>query len=390
MSFRHLTAAAVLIALSACVTPNGVDTPAAALGRTLRAAATIPVGKAPHGVAYSQGYVYIGNTGSGSVSVIDTGSDKVVKELAFGGSPSYTTASPDGKYVVNLDTTGKLRVIDPAQGAHTVVQTLEPGKGLDKVVFSADGTKLAVSLADEAVLPLYAFAQGFAQAPTRSQYAIGTVVGVGHKHRAMAYRGDYLLAPNTGENDVSLVNTATGQVETLKAGNSPSVVALAGDGADMAAVIGNQASNTLTIVRLADKTSKTFAGGLTPTDVAVRDDGRVAFVTNAGGNDVSVVDVAGMKEITKVPVGKRPVHIYAVGTPLHTHHAGHDETASEQIWVMNDDGASVTVIDAVSYTVLATVSVGQGHHKAAFSPTKAYITNITSGDVSVIERSSVH
>ena len=57
--------------------------------------------------------------------------------------------------------------------------------------------------------------------------------------------------------------------------------------------------------------------------------------------------------------------------------------------MLNDSGDSVTVIDPVTFLVKATVEVGKGHHKCAFSATKAYVTNITSGDVSVIDLTAI-
>ena len=35
-------------------------------------------------------------------------------------------------------------------------------------------------------------------------------------------------------------------------------------------------------------------------------DGKTAYVANAGSNSVSVVDVVGMREITRIPVGQVP------------------------------------------------------------------------------------
>ncbi|MNY60906.1 hypothetical protein D3C86_1975220 [compost metagenome] len=91
-------------------------------------------------------------------------------------------------------------------------------------------------------------------------------------------------------------------------------------------------------------------------------------------------------------------------------HAGHDDAAPvavaatttatapvttaapsgpNQIWVSNDSGASVSVINADSLEVMATIAVGQGHHKMAFAGTKAYVSNITDGTVSVIDRTQL-
>jgi YVTN family beta-propeller protein len=40
--------------------------------------------------------------------------------------------------------------------------------------------------------------------------------------------------------------------------------------------------------------------------VTLTPDGKAAYVANAGSNDVSVVDMLGLREITRIPVGQVP------------------------------------------------------------------------------------
>ena len=67
----------------------------------------IPVGESPQAIAVSsQGKtVYVANTGSNTVSVIDTATDTVVSTTTVGKSPSGIAISPDGGtiYVTNKD-----------------------------------------------------------------------------------------------------------------------------------------------------------------------------------------------------------------------------------------------------------------------------------------------
>jgi YVTN family beta-propeller protein len=46
--------------------------------------------------------------------------------------------------------------------------------------------------------------------------------------------------------------------------------------------------------------------GRAPDWVTISPDGKDAYVANAGSNNVSVVDIKSMKEITKIPVGQVP------------------------------------------------------------------------------------
>ena len=63
-----------------------------------RVIATIPVGKAPVGVAVSSKLkrVYISNVDSQSISVIDSANNTVIEELALKGSPVGLALAPDG------------------------------------------------------------------------------------------------------------------------------------------------------------------------------------------------------------------------------------------------------------------------------------------------------
>lgn len=365
--------------------PSGTTPSASPTATSLKAVATIPVGKAPHGAAFSQGFVYVGNTGSGTISVIDTTTDTKATDLQVGGVPSYTKATHDGNYVANVDTTGTVRFIDPAGGKHTIVQTLAVGGNLDKLLFSEDGKQVVVTMPGGNLLPVFTFAGDYTTAPARKDITIGNQVD---GHRGLAMQSGYALVPNILDNTVSLANLVTGSTRTISAGNNPAVVALANPDSGLTAIIGNSASNTISLTSVNGGDVTTIAGGTTPTDVVVRGDGKVAFITNAGSNDVSVVDVTAGKELTRIPVGKRPVHVYQapVVTPMAVQH---EEGIGGNVLVMNDDGDSVTVIDPTTFAVKATVAVGKGHHKCAFSATKAYVTNITSNDCSVIDLTAI-
>jgi YVTN family beta-propeller protein len=394
---RHLRASALLITLLAGCTagtgtpanPATVPAGAVATPASLQAQSAITVGTAPHGIAFCQGFVYVGNTGSGDISVIDTTTDKKVTDLKVGGVPSYTKVTPDGKYAVNIDNDGKVRFIDPTDGKHAVVQTVDVGGKLDKLYFTEDGKQLAVSMPAGNILPVFTFAGGYTTAPTRRDLSIGNQK---EGHRGLTVHDGYALIPNLADNTASLVNLEAGTSKPITAGNTPSVVALTHVTAGLTAVIGNAASNTISLMPVSSGEVTTIAGGTSPTDVAIRADGKIAFITNSGSNDVSVVDVDARKELTRVPAGKRPVHIYqapAVGT-MAVKHEGHGGTETGgYVLALNDDGDSVTVIDPVTFAVKATVAVGKGHHKCAFSTTKAYVTNITSGDVSVIDLTAI-
>jgi YVTN family beta-propeller protein len=100
---------------TAWATSRGPDTVTAFDGATGRVLATVPVGKAPMGLAVPRGTnkLYVGNEGSNSVSVISVPRREVIATINVGSRPHHMYASPDGSrvYVAEFGT-NKIGVID--------------------------------------------------------------------------------------------------------------------------------------------------------------------------------------------------------------------------------------------------------------------------------------
>lgn len=393
---------AASFALAACqpqptgMAPNGT-TPGAAATPGMQAMKQIAVGKGPHGMGAAQGFVYNSDTGESRLSVIDTATDAVVTTIPFpDGKPGYVKAFHDGKHVLVTDTQqGTVRVIDPAQG-HKVLQTIAVGDGLDKVRIDEDDKRVLLTLTNEPKAVLLTFEADRSKAPARQDFAVGTVAGGQYKHRDGALGHGWIVNPNSGDNHVSLINLATQAVQNVTGGNNPGPVGIGAVGETaVAAIVGNAASNTVTLFDLPGGTPTTLSNvGLSPTDMVVDPQLKRAFITMAGSNEVVAIDYVAKAVVGKVAVGKRPVHIYmAPVMPAATAKLGlldHPEEAlSHELWVGNDDGASVSVVDGESLRLKATVATDQGHHKMAFWGTKAYVSNITANNVSVVDRTKL-
>jgi YVTN family beta-propeller protein len=100
---------------TAWATSRGPDTVTAFDVRTGRVLATIPVGKAPMGLAIParSNKLYVGNEGSNSVSVISVPRREVVATINVGSRPHHMFASADGSrvYVAEFGT-NKIGLID--------------------------------------------------------------------------------------------------------------------------------------------------------------------------------------------------------------------------------------------------------------------------------------
>ncbi|TVL91300.1 IPT/TIG domain-containing protein [Streptomyces sp. SAJ15] len=102
--------------------------------------------------------------------------------------------------------------------------------------------------------------------------------------------------------------------------------------------------------------------GPSPVSIAFTPDGTRAYVTNSGGDTVSVIDTATNTVTGTVTVGAAPwgVAIHPDGT---------------RAYVTNSTAGTVSVINTTTNTVIATITVGG---------TRAYVTNSTAGTVSLI------
>lgn len=345
--------------------------------KSVAAMAHVPTTRSPHGIAYANGRAYVCNVGSNVLTVIDGASGTKLADLTVQQGPTYAAASHDGTrvYVAN-GASGSLSVVDGAQ-AVTHVEGL--GSKPDKVHDTADGRYAYVTLVGETNL---ARVDLQATPPTVSKIAIGPAEG----HRSLIVLDDMAITPDSAGNTVHLVDHTTQTPTPVTVGTKPNAMAVGSYSADGATrrvlVVGNGGSNTASLIDLATKAVvKTLDVGIAPSDaVAV---GKHVYLTNSGSNTVSVIDVQEQKVATTVQVGSKPVHPFVAP-------AGGGGPAS-QVWVGNDGESFVSIIDTATNAVFAKVECQAGHHKMTFSPDgkKAFITNIASNSVSVIDRTTI-
>src|SRR2546427_2333508 len=89
-------------------------------------------------------FAYVPNERSGTVSVIDTASDRVVATIKTGGKPRGIAASPDGRRLyVSDQPNGSLVVVDLA--ARAISEQIPVGKSPEGVTISRDGAVIAVA-----------------------------------------------------------------------------------------------------------------------------------------------------------------------------------------------------------------------------------------------------
>ncbi|PXY32128.1 serine/threonine-protein kinase [Prauserella muralis] len=264
------------------------------------AAATIPVGQRPEGVAVSPdgARVYVTNSEAGTVSVLAAGDGRVVATVDVGAEPGGVAVSPDGAVVYVADYgSDTVSVIDA--GRAEVTTTIPVGPSPDRVAFAADGDRAYVT-----------------------NDAAGTVTildTVAHRVAGTVAAGpkpfDVLVSPDGGElyvadaEDGTLTGLAAASGEVTRSialGGRLQDSALSPDGAT--AYVPDQNGGTLAVVRTGDgSVEATVQVGTQPQGAAVSPDGRRVYVVGADG--LVVLDAATRKVVARVPVGAEPLDV---------------------------------------------------------------------------------
>jgi YVTN family beta-propeller protein len=116
---------------------------------------------------------------------------------------------------------------------------------------------------------------------------------------------DKLVASNTADDTISIVDLGSLRTRTLELDDEPEHMALAPDGVLLA--IGNIAAGTVSLVSLEQETEVARVAGLfDPHNLTFSPDGALLYVANLGANHVSVIDVASARVIHEIPVGRPP------------------------------------------------------------------------------------
>ncbi|MCP4693149.1 MAG: beta-propeller fold lactonase family protein, partial [Desulfobacterales bacterium] len=239
----------------------------------------IPIGKLPHGVCLSpdETRIYVSNRGADSVSVIDAATYKVLGEIPVGDEPHDLITDREGKilYVANAGS-HDISVVDAAAGRE--VKRLSAGRG----------------------------AWGLSPSPSgRFIYATNNL-------------SHFVKFRDSSRSEVTVIETENARVDNrimIPDANLVQGIDFSPDG-EFALVTLLRTKNLLPITRvmqgwmitnglgvlwkdgrvdqlLLDEVDNSFAD---PTDVVITPDGRYAYVTGGGVDQVAVVDVEKLKQ----------------------------------------------------------------------------------------------
>ncbi len=177
--------------------------------------------------------------------------------------------------------------------------------------------------------------------------------------------------PNSGSNDVTVINTATNApVTTIPVGAAPIGVASSPDGSRVYITCNGTISviNTATNTVISTINIGTYAWG-----ILISPDGSKLYVAYPRLNSVAVIDAATGAVLSTIVLanGTGALAISPDGGTL---------------YVGNSTSNTISVVNTASNTIIATIAVGLAPNCAAVSPdgSRLYITNADSGNISVI------
>ena len=290
---------------------------------------------------------WVSNERAGTVTVIDTATDKVAATVKLGFRPRGIEVSPDGRrvYVALSDTARNTQgpgdaIIAIDAATRQVVVRYDAGTDPERFAVSRDGSRLYASNEDAGTATITDL--------RKRKVRAALVVGIEPEGVALSPDGHWVYVTAETSNTVSVIDTrAERVVASFLVDPRPRAAAFSPDGrrAYVTAEIGGTVSVVDTVLHQVVRSIP--IPGAHPVGVVVSPDGKRVYVANGHGNAVAVLDAASGRLLANVPVGKRPWGIAV--TP-----------DGRKVYTANGVSNDVSVIDAATFKLVATIPAGDG------------------------------
>src|SRR5205809_138199 len=273
--------------------------------KTLEVVGTIPMGKGkPYRIVFHPDgrTAWVGYAKSRDLGVIDAEGRKLLRRVKIGGNPYNLAFTPDGRHLLVLDwssDTSNDEIIFYDLKAEKIDGRVGVSTWPAHAIFSRDGKLLYVSGETAGDVTVIDVAQ---------RTVVGRVVHGGGDAMGLALTADgKLLYAAAGENKAILkIDTATNK--TVGEIALPGIVheaTLTLDGKFLYATL--RKTNKLVVIRTADdKIATVIPQRAYPDPVTMEPTGRLAPVTNRYADSVAVIDLASQAQVRTIPVGKAP------------------------------------------------------------------------------------
>src|SRR5437867_7503599 len=304
--------------------------------------ANVEVGIAPEGLVLADGKIYVANSGSSSVSVIDSSSNTVVETI------------PDEIDPVDLafDSTNKaIYVTDKSSGELSVIDT--------------------TSLSFEGVIDVGSTPASIAYDSTNNELYVTNEVNLsvsGSANEGLVTVIPVQDIPNLGA-DISISDqqTSSGTEVALKAdvpvGGAPTAIVY--DPSNNMIYTTDSASDTVSAIDAAsDKVITNIPVGIEPTAIVYDSVNSNTYVADTGSNNIVEISTEDNSIVATIDVGLKPSGIAF-------------DQANRELYVSNSGSDTVSVIDTNSNTVVATIDVGINPTSIAYDPIngEVYVAN---------------
>ena len=266
---------------------------------TFEVTATIPVGRGkPNRIVFHPDgkLAWIVYDKSHDLGVIDAETRKLVKRVKIGGNPYNLNFTPDGRHLLVLDwssDTSSDEVIFYDLQAEKIDGRVEVSTWPAHSVFSRDGKRLYVS--GETAGDLTVIDVATRTVVARHVHGGGDAMGL-----ALTADGKILYAAAGENKTIVKIDTATSKpVGTIAVPGIVHESTLTPDGRFLYATL--RKGNRIVVVDTATITQKGY-----PDLVTMEPNGRYALVTNRWADLVSVIDLTTHMQVRTIPVGKAP------------------------------------------------------------------------------------
>src|SRR6201999_278579 len=244
---------------------------------------------------------YVGNQENGTISIIDTASDQVIKTVPekgkIGEKIQAVVTDPAEKNAFVVDAKGSsLVVVDLETGQ--IRQKIAVGQSPEGASLSPDGKKIAVCVEDDNEVTFVDVATQKVTRKIKTQ-------GQNPEHCVFTRDEKWLITSNENSNDIDVIDVAAGKsIAKIATSGHPRGVALV-PGKHIAYVV-QETTGGVDVVDLdAKKIIRSIATGTRPADVVASRDGKRMFVANGGDGNVVAIDVATNKVVGTTKTGKR-------------------------------------------------------------------------------------
>ena len=290
--------------------------------------------------------VYVPNSLSNTVDVIDPSTYRIVDHFAVGARPQHVVPAYDlSTLYVNNNSGNSLTPIDPVRGT--------PGPPIPvadpyNLYFTPDGSR-AVVMAERMGR------MDFRDPHTWNLIASVPIAHTGLNHADFTPNGKLMIASCEFSGWLVRIDVSTMKVTgELRVGGAPIDVRSSPDGSVM--YVANQQRSGVSIIDPVTMTEIGFihtgvgAHGLYPSR-----DGKDLYVSNRIEGSVSVIDFATRSVVATWPIGGSP-------------DMGGVSADGTQLWLTSRYTGAVYVIDTRSGKLLHTIAVGAGPHGLCFFP----------------------